>query len=254
MASDRPPLTYHVASPPEPSEEQREFRLVPPPTDNVAVTDLVENPFGTKRSMVFAGATGTGVTQNSTDTAQGGVILGGSPVNRLTLHGFVGRDENGRLAPSATIHVRFLGDYAAGYALGALVRYKTEGFTEAGGEAEIGITGGFHRGGFHLDANLVGGLGVEESEMGEVDAEGRLRLGYDVIRFVRLGAVGQVRSRLAGDRALAGGHTWDAMGGPAISAWHNRFLLCLNGGPSTVGVANGLGAYGMVTLAAVSDL
>jgi len=254
MASDRPPLTYHVASPPEPSEEQREFRLVPPPTDNVAVTDLVENPFGTKRSMVFAGATGTGVTQNSTDTAQGGVILGGSPVNRLTLHGFVGRDENGRLAPSATIHVRFLGDYAAGYALGALVRYKTEGFTEAGGEAEIGITGGFHRAGFHLDANLVGGLGVEESEMGEVDAEGRLRLGYDVIRFVRLGAVGQVRSRLAGDRALAGGHKWDAMGGPAISAWYTRFLLCLNGGPSTVGVANGVGAYGMVTLAAVSDL
>ncbi len=250
----RPTLTYHVDRPEDSSPDKNNAQhTLPPPIDNIATSDLLENSFGTKGSIAFAGITGTGVTGASTQSSQGGIILGGAPIDRLTVHGFVGRDDAGHLAPSVTLHLRFLGDYKRGYALGTLARYKTEGFADAHGESELGLTAALRRGRLHLDTNIVGGLGVEESELGEVDGELRFRIGYDVFSNFRLGSLWQYRKRLAGDRALAGGRTWDTLGGGAVSAWYDRFLVSINGGPSTVGVATGVAAYGMVTVAVLSS-
>ena len=152
-----------------------------------------------------------------------------------------------------TAHYRLVGSLEEGAALGALAQYKTEGFTKAGGEAELGLTGGIRsRRGFTLDINLVAGLGVEEQEVGEMDAEGKVRIGYDVLEALRLGAEGQLRRRVASERALAGGRKWDAVAGPQVLTRLGQVSVAATGGVTTVSVVSGVGAFGLVSVTAMS--
>ena len=215
---------------------------------------LVESAFSLTKGAMFASLTGTGTLDKAGNQGEAGVRIGGSPINGLTLHALVGRDAAGKWAPTATLHYRFLGSLEEGFAMGALAQYKTEGFTEAGGEAEIGLTIGVRRSHFYLDANAVAGLGVEESELGEMDAEGKLRSGYQLGSAVRLGAEGQFRRRMAGDRLLAGGRRWDALGGPQVLVGLDRFVIAATFGPTTVNVAEGVGTFGMLTVSALTLL
>jgi hypothetical protein len=256
-----------VASPAfaQDAEPPRQLTLQPlPPADGVeaktaAKRDVrdetprhafVESAFGPAKGSMFASLTGTGTLDKAGNQGEAGVRIGGSPVNGLTLHALVGRDAAGKWAPTATLHYRFLGSLEEGFALGVLGQYKTEGFTEAGGEAELGLTMGLRRQRFYLDANAVAGLGVEESEVGEMDAEGKLRSGFELGSAVRLGAEGQFRRRLAGDRLLSGGRRWDALGGPQLLLGLDRFVIAATAGATTVNVVEGVGAFGMLTVSA----
>jgi hypothetical protein len=213
---------------------------------------LVESAYGMRSGTFFAGLTGTGTSAKSENAAEGGVRVGLSPLPRLTLHGLIGRDAAGRFSPVVTGHDRLLGSLDEGFALGVLGQYKAEGFSELGGEAEVGLTSALRSGRFSMMGNLVAGLGVEEEEVGEMDAELKLRVGYDLGDSFRVGAEGQVRNRLAGDNLLAGGRKWDALGGPQLMWLGGPIALAMSFGPTTVGVKDGVGTYGMVTLAAVT--
>ena len=213
---------------------------------------LVESPYGLAPGAFMAGLTGTTTSKQSENHTEGGVRLGVSPLSRLTVHGLVGRDDKGHFSPVLTANVRLLGGLSEGYAIGLLAQYKAEGFAELGGEAEIGALAAMRAGRLSLMGNLVAGVGVEEEEVGEMDGEVKARIGYDVASFFRVGAEGQFRRRLAGDRSLAGGRKMDALGGPQLTWLAGPVALALAGGPTTVGVAQGSGAYGMLTVAAVT--
>lgn len=221
------------------------------PLDQVPRLGLVESPYGLNRMSGFVALSGLGTSAKSTNEAEGGVRVGFAPIDRLTLHAFAGRDALGRFSPSATGHVRLLGSLPEGRALGALVQYKAEGFSELGGEVEAGFTGGVRVGRWSLAGNLVAGVGVEEEEEGEVDGEAKARAAYEVAPGVRLGVEGQARRRFAGPNKLAGGRDWDALGGLQVSWQGEPVVVAASFGPSTMGVASGVGAYGMLTVAAV---
>lgn len=146
---------------------------------------------------------------------------------------------------------RLLGSLTEGYALGVLAQYKAEGFDELGGEAEVGFTGAARAGRFTVMGNLVAGMGLEEKEGGEVDGEAKVRVGYDVVDTLRLGAEGQVRTRLAGDVTLPGGRRADVIGGPQLLLRAGPLAIAIAGGPTTVGVPSGVAGYGMLTVASV---
>ncbi len=221
--------------------------------DEVPRIGVVESAFGSRARTVFVGAEGL-FSSNSSHSTQGGMLLGGSPLPRLTLYGMFGRDAEGRFSPSATAQYAFLGAEGAQHALAGLVQYKAEGFTEAGGELELGVLTGLHRSRWLLNVGAVAGFGLEEEEEGEVDAEGKLRVAYDVLDSVRVGILARFRERLAGERRLPGDRNWDFIGGPEVAGTFGPFMLSASGGPTTFGVADGVGAYGMLTLAAVSRL
>jgi hypothetical protein len=199
----------------------------------------IESAFSMRAGTAMLALEGQG-TFASRQPAQGegGMHIAASPIGRLTLQGFVGRGRDGRWAPTAGAHVRILGEQARGFALGAMARYRTEGFTEAGGEAEAGLTLGFKRSGLVLDANALAGVGVEEKEAGESDAEFAGRAGYDVASWVRLGVQGQGRRRLTGDRVLINGKTWDASVGPVLMLGvGDNMMLAASGGVTNRDVA-----------------
>ena len=149
----------------------------------------------------------------------GGLTVWGSPIDRLTLIGDGQRDLYGNFAPSAALVVRLLGKSGTGWSLGGLGKFKVEGFGdgkpigagsrpatpgEIESEVETGLLLSYAKsGGLHFDLNAITGVGTGED--GEVDEEGRLRLGYDVTHLVRLGVDGQVRARLNGPKYLANG-------------------------------------------------
>ena len=141
-----------------------------------------------------------------------------------------------------------LGSLEERFALGLLAQYKAEGFSELGGEAEVGVTMGGRLGRFSAMSNLVVGAGVEQEEVGELDGEAKLRVGYDVVGPLRLGAEGQVRRRFAGEHRLAGGRQWDALGGPQVMLLAGPVAVSLSGGATTNGVAAGVGTFGMATV------
>lgn len=213
---------------------------------------FVESPFNLASGVMMAALTGTGTAAKGANAGEGGVRIGGSPVSRLVVHGLVGRGTDGKWAPTATAHYRFFGSLADGYALGALAQYKTVGFTEAGGEAEIGVTGGLRRKHFYLDANVVAGVGVEAGEVGELDGEGKLRLGFELDETFRFGVEGQIRDRLAGDKPLPNHRAFDVLGGPQILASWGRFVFAATGGATTMNVAQGVGGFGTLTLTALT--
>jgi hypothetical protein len=165
----------------------------------------------------------------------------GSPIDRLTLVVDAPRDVYllDRFAPSAAAIVRILGNGVDGFSLGALAKYKVEGFgTDKNGDTESEIEGGillsYVKYGFHADLNAITGFGLTDD--GEIDSEGRLRLGYDVMKLVRVGADGQFRYRLAGSTRLLNGALWDFAAGPQILIGTSHFFGALTGGPTTMGL------------------
>lgn len=209
---------------------------------------LTDSPFGLRGGSMWAAATGGGTAAKGQSLGEGGVLVGGAPIDRLSIYAFGGRTADGRWAPSATLHLTYLGSLKEGYALGVLGRYKAEGFTEAGGEIELGLTGGLRTRRFYLDANAIFGTGLEEEEGGEMDGEVKVRTGLAATESLRLGLDGRFRKRVNGDRLLAGGRTWDALGGPQATFGTGSFFAAIQGGPSTVGVANGVGLFGLATV------
>lgn len=198
-------------------------------------------PAGTYGAYFYG--TGLGASRQSA-AAGGGVTAWGSPVDRLTIVADMPRDVYllGHFAPSVAAIVRLIGRPNDGWSLGALAKYKVEGFgTDPGGDLESEIEGGLllsygERYGLHFDLNAITGFGLTEE--GEIDTEGRLRLGYDVASMVRVGIDGQGRWRLSGTRNLPNGAIWDAAGGPQILIGTGHFFGSLTGGPTTMGVTS----------------
>lgn len=230
--------------------------------DEVQRLDYVESAYGSSPRTVFAGVSGTAIS-SSEERAQLGLLLGGSPLPRLTLHGMVGRDGKGHFAPWLAAQYAFWGGGPERHALGALVQYKTEGFTEAGGELELGALFSLRPGRFQLDLAAIFGIGLEEDEKeekapgkddGEADAEGKLRFAYRIFEPLRAGVIGRFRQRVVGERSLAGGKSWDFIGGAELVASLGPCAISASGGPTTLGVAGGVGAYGLLSVALFSGL
>lgn len=207
---------------------------------------------GARAGTMGAAAYGNGLTSSSRPTVGGGGTVWGSPVDRLTLVADGQRDVFGQFAPSAAAIVRIAGTPGRGLSLGAIGKYKIDGFgvgpkNEIESEIESGLLLSYARAGFHVDANAITGFGLGDD--GEIDSEGRLRLGQDVGRFVRVGVDGQARLRLNGATKLPGGRTWDFAAGPQMLFGTQRFYAAVTGGPATMGVSDrSLGWTGIVTI------
>src|SRR5262249_10974024 len=96
------------------------------------------------------------------------------------------------------------------------------------------------------DLNAITGFGTGDD--GEIDAEGRLRLGRDLGSLARVGVDGQARFRLAGDTKLPGGRTWDFAGGPQLLVGSGRFFGALTAGPATMGGVSNVGWTAVVSI------
>ncbi len=180
----------------------------------------------------------------------GGARIWAAPVDRLTVLVEIDRRYYRGFSPAVTAMVRIAGDRRRGWALGAGMSYRAESFAELGGELEGALHLSVARAGFHSDLNVVAGGGLEEEAGGEADGEVKLRLGYDVASWLRIGADGRFRQRLAGAKTLPGGRFSDAMGGPEVLFGYRNFFWAIAAGPTTVGVANGYGWTGTGTFGA----
>src|SRR5258706_15532042 len=93
-------------------------------------------------------------------------------------------------APSAAAFVRLYGDGRKGLTLGALGKFKIDGFgkgasgDEVESELEVGALLSLASTRWHLDANAIAGRGLGDE--GEMDTEGRLRLGADLGSWMRV--------------------------------------------------------------------
>lgn len=205
---------------------------------------LTYSAFGSAARVV--GFTGIG----RATSAEGGMLTGGggyvfaSPLNRLTIALGAERGLSGRSRPMASVLVRLAGSRQAGWAVAAIGNYKADGFGEIGGEAEFGTAFSLARHGWNLDANALLGVGFEEEE---TDAEFRLRVGYDLTSWMRLGIDEQVRVRMTGQKALAGNRTVDVDGGAQLVLGSSKFFGAITAGPSLFDVARGVGFAVMVT-------
>jgi hypothetical protein len=215
----------------------------------IPLVGLTSSAFGaTKRSAGaagFAGVLGGGSAAADSTQLGGGGRLWGSPIDRLTLIVEVNRRFGGEAAPSATAQVRIAGDHARGWAVGASLGYKAEGFAELEGEIEGALLLSFEKRGFHVDGNVVVGGGIEEKE---VDGEVKLRLGYDVTKWMRVGADSRFRYRLAGDFSLPGKRAGDFLAGPEIVFGYKYFFAALSGGPATYKIVEGIGWTATTTI------
>ena len=208
---------------------------------------------GARERTLGAQTYGVGMVANGQrGTLGGGVTVWGSPIDRLTLIGDAHRNLYGDFSPSAAVVVRLFGSND-GWSLGALGKFKVDGFAggperdEVESEIESGILLSYARAGWHLDANVIGGVGTGDE--GEVDAEGRLRFGHDVGQWLRLGIDGQTRLRVAGPRTLPNGRTWDFAGGAQALLGSRVFFGALTVGPTTTGtLTETLGWHAVVSL------
>jgi hypothetical protein len=181
----------------------------------------------------------------------GGLTLWGSPVDRLTLVADAARDATGNFAPSAAAVVRLFGRPDEGLSLGAIGKFKVEGFgvgrnNEMESEVEGGLLLSFTRARWHLDLNAITGFGTGDD--GEIDTEGRLRIGREIGSMVRVGVDGQARYRLAGDTALVGGRKGDFTAGPQVMIGSGHFFGALTAGPTTTNVFDGFGWSAVATV------
>lgn len=211
---------------------------------------LVDTAHGLPAGVGFVALSGQGTSARSENAAEGGVRLGLAPVSRLTIHGYAGRNARGELAPELAAQVRLLGGIERGGSLGVMAQYKAEGFSELGGELEVGVLGSLRRGGWNLTGNVVLGAGLEEEEEGEMDGEIKVRVTRELGSGARVGVEGQGRRRLGGPNRLAGGRDQDVLGGALLGWGGGPLVLSLSFGPSTRGVASGVGAYGLLVVAA----
>ena len=170
----------------------------------------------------------------------GGATVWGAPIERLTIVADAQRNFFGNFSPSAAVVFRLLGTPGDGFSLGALGKFKVDGFAggpskdEIESEIELGVLASYVRAGWHFDANAIAGRGTGDD--GETDAEARLRIGRDLGQWVRVGVDGQARVRLAGPKYLPNGQIWDFAAGPQIVIGSKRFYGALTGGPATMGL------------------
>lgn len=184
--------------------------------------------------------------------AGGGGRIWGSPVDRLTIILDVSRpldDKDKAAKPSATVLFRAFGSQAKGYAVSAGMTYRTDGFADFGGELEGTLLFSLARGKLHADANVTFG-GAVTDEAQEADGEAKLRVGYDVTSWLRVGLDGRFRYRLLGATSLPGNRLGDAVGGPEVIFSYKHFFFSADGGPSTVGVVKGIGGSVLGTVGA----
>ena len=178
----------------------------------------------------------------SSEKAQvgGGITIWGSPVDRLTLVGDGSRNVYGNFSPSVAAIFRAVGKAREGWSLGLLGKFKVDGFAggptkdEMESEIETGLLLSYAHSGWLLDANAIAGFGTGDD--GEVDVEGRLRVGRMVGQWVRLGLDGQARLRVAGPRLLPNKKTWDFSAGPQVVVGNRYFFGTLTAGPATMGL------------------
>ena len=194
---------------------------------------------GVSSGTVGAMGTGSGLVFGSRSTFGGGGTVWGSPLAGLTMIADAQRDVTGQFVPSAAVLVRLLGDHARGWSLGALGKFKVDGFTrgrddELETEAETGLVLSFVRERVHFDLNGLAGFGLGDD--GDRDAEGRVRFGVDVTSFLRLGIDEQARYKLGGPQPLVGNRKWDIAGGPQVLLHWRNFFGAITAGPTTVGV------------------
>jgi len=211
-------------------------------------------PRGAPAGAVGAQAYGLGLAASGQDAVLGGGgMVWWAPIDRLTLIVDASRNAWGKFSPSAAGMYRLLGGRAQRLTLGALGKFKVEGFAEGPdhdeveSEIELGALFGFRQAGWHFDANGIGGIGTAED--GEKDIEARLRLAYDLGRLVQLGLDGQARVRVDGPRYLPNGRTWDASGGTQVVIGTTSFFGSLTAGPTTQGlVTTSVGAFAILAL------
>jgi hypothetical protein len=181
----------------------------------------------------------------------GGGTVWGSPFDRLTLIGDGQRDIFGNFAPSAAGVVRILGRPGDGFSLGVLGKFKVDGFStgpnnEMESEIEGGLLASYAASHWHFDANAITGFGTGDD--GEIDTEGRLRVGRDLGSMFRLGVDGQARFRVNGTRRLIGNRTWDFAGGPQLILGSSHFYGALTAGPATMGIVDNVGWTGVFSI------
>ncbi len=199
----------------------------------------------------MAAAGGVGGRGAQRGIVGGGLTLWGAPFDRLTLVGDAPRDVNGNFAPSAAAIVRILGRADDGPSLGVIGKFKVEGFgvgpnDEVESEIEGGLLFSYAKAHWHFDVNAITGFGTGDD--GEIDAEGRLRIGRDVGEHLRLGVDGQARYRVSGDAPLVGGRSGDFAGGPQLLFGSGHFFGALTAGPTTMNVFSGLGWTAVATI------
>jgi hypothetical protein len=209
--------------------------------NEVPILAYTYQAYGASKGTVGAQAYGLGLgASGQKGILGGGVTVWGAPMERLTLIGDAQRNVLGNFAPSVAAVFRLLGTPGDGWSLGALGKFKVDGFTggptkdEMESEIELGLLTSYVREGWHLDLNAIAGRGTGDD--GETDAEGRLRIGKDVSQFVRLGIDGQARVRMAGPKYLPNGQIWDFAAGPQIMIGSRAFFGALTGGPATMGL------------------
>jgi hypothetical protein len=231
-----------------PESEPRDVRSEIP---NVA---YAYTAFGATAKTMGAQAYGLGVgAAGQKSILGGGASVWGSPIDRLTIIGDGQRNAFGEFTPSAAVLARLFGERNNGWSLGAIGKFKIDGFAagptkdEVESEVEAGVLVSFARDRWHLDANAIGGQGLGDD--GEADVEGRFRLSYDVAPFARIGIDSQARARVSGPRLLPNGRTWDAVGGAQLLMATNHFFGSLTTGPTTVGlVSDRIGWNALVSL------
>lgn len=183
----------------------------------------------------------------------GGAMVWGAPVQRLTLIGDAQRNVWGNFSPSVAAVVHLLGRPYAGWSLGGLGKLKVDGFAggpskdEIEAELEVGALVSLTEARWHLDMNAIGGRGLGDD--GEMDIEGRLRIGRDLGKWARVGLDGQFRARVAGPRYLPNGRTYDFSGGAQMLLGDRGFYGALTAGPSTAGTTST--AVGFASMIAV---
>lgn len=234
------PRTANAAEPSQPpSGAQSE-----PPRESRSETPIVAYTYaaaGSSAGTLGAQAYGSGLAGNRKATFGGGAMVWGAPIARLTLVGDFARDVFGNFAPSAAAIVPLLGNPVAGFSLGALGKFKVEGFAvgpnhEVDSELEAGILFAYNRSGWHFDLDAITGFGLGDD--GEVDSEGRLRFGYDITQIVRLGLDGQARYRLNGTERLPGNRNGDFVLGAQTVIGSRHLYGAFTTGPSTMGITD----------------
>jgi hypothetical protein len=232
------------ASAAEPTEGVTPDSAPPPQRDvkgEIPILAYAYTAHGVSAGTFGAQAYGTALAGNRKPTLGGGGMIWGSPIDRLTLVGDFGRDVFGHFAPSAAAVVRLLGRANDGFSLGAIGKFKVEGFgvgpnNEVESEMETGLLLSYVRAGWHFDLNAITGFGLGDDE--EIDTEGRLRLGYDLTSIVRVGVDGQARYRLHGIYRLPGNRNGDFAAGPQILVGSSRFFGAFTAGPASMGITD----------------
>ena len=213
---------------------------------------------GAEEKSIGVQAYGLGlVAADQKSVLGGGGAIWGSPLKRLTLVVDGQRSLSRDFSPSAAMILHFYGEGDEGLSLGALGKFKIDGFAggpardEIESEIELGMLASYRHASWYVDANAIAGQGTGDD--GEMDTEARLRFGRALGAHGRLGFDGQVRARVAGPRLLPNGRTWDFAAGPqAMVAW-DRWYGSLTAGPATTGlVSRNVGWLAILSVGAVA--